>query len=207
MPLEGEALGHWLAARAGKLTGSRMAVAMSYKKNGEPTAERSNLMRELLAERLTGQSTRHYVNPAMQWGLDTEAEAKAAYEAETGEFIADCGYYDHPRIDLFGATPDGLLSHDGVLEIKCPTTATFVDWVMVGQIPQEHKPQMIVEILCTGRKWCEFVAFDPRMQKASPLFIRRFVPTAEEIAAVEAEAVKFLGELDALFDSFVATAA
>ncbi len=197
----------WLSSRAGKLTGSRMKDAMSYLKNGAPSADRSKLMRELLAERLTGQSVRHFVNDAMQWGLDTEDQAKTAYEAQTGELIKPCGYYDHPRIDLFGATPDGLLSPDGVLEVKCPTTPTFVDWVMAGVVPEEHRPQMVVEILCTGRNWCEFVAFDPRMVKSSPLFIRRYVPTAEEIAKVEAEAVKFLGELDAMFTQFVETAA
>ncbi len=205
--LEGAALADWLSSRAGKLTGSRMGDAMSYRKDGKPSAERSKLLRELLAERLTGQSVRHFVNDAMQWGLDTEDEAKLAYEAATGEFIGKCGYYDHPRIDMFGATPDGLLSPDGVLEIKCPTTPTYVEWVMAGIVPEEHRPQMIVEILCTGRQWCEFVAFDPRMRKASPLFIRRYMPTAEEVAAVEAEAVKFLGELDAMFEAFVTAAA
>ncbi len=207
MQLEGAAMADWLSSRAGKLTGSRMKDAMSYTQKGLPSADRSKLMRELLAERLTGQSVRHFVNDAMKWGNDYEDDAKTAYEAFTGELIKPCGYYDHPRIDLCGATPDGLLSNDGVLEVKCPTTPTFVDWVMGGIVPEDHRPQMILEIVCTGRSWCEFVAFDPRMQKSSPLFIRRYVPTPEEIGKVEAEAVKFLGELDAMFQAFVETAA
>lgn len=205
--MDDDELGRWLAARAGKLTGSRMADALDFRKDGKPGARRVQLMKDLLAERVTGLSVRHYVTPAMQWGIDTEPEAKAAYEAETGQFIGECGYYDHPRIDLFGATPDGLLNNDGVFEAKCPTTPTFLDWVMAGVVPEEYKPQMIVEIACTGRKWCEFVAFDPRIKNPSRrLFIRRFEPTAEEIAAIESAAEQFLAELDAAFEAFTEAA-
>lgn len=205
---EGDELAAWLAARAGKLTASRMRDAMSFRKDGKPSAERSQLMRELLAERITGHSVRHYVTDAMQHGLDTEADALAAYEAATGELVTPAGYYDHPRIDNVGATPDGLLSIDGLIETKCPTTATFIDWTMVGEVPAMHKPQMIIQLACAGRAWCEFVAYDPRIKDAKRrLFIRRFEPTADEIAAVEAAAETFLAELDAMFAAFTEAAA
>lgn len=205
--LEGDQLANWLRARAGKLTASRMRDAMDFLKNGSPSAKRSQLMRELLAERLTGDSVRHYVTDAMTWGIEREAEAKAAYEAETGIIVAEAGFYDHPRIDNLGATPDGLLP-GGLIETKCPTTATFVEWRMAGVVPEEHKPQMIVQCVCTGRAWCDFVAFDPRIKNpAHRLFIRRYEPTAEEIAKVEAAAEQFLSELDAMFEAFVSVAA
>ena len=134
--LEGDALANWLRARAGKLTASRMRDAMDFLKNGQPSAKRSQLMRELLAERLTGDSVRHFVTDAMAWGLEREAEAKAAYEAETGVIVGEAGFYDHPRIDNLGATPDGLVP-SGLIETKCPTTPTFVEWRMAGGVDRK----------------------------------------------------------------------
>lgn len=204
---EGDELAAWLSHRAGKLTASRMRDAMDFLKSGAPSAKRTQLMRELLAERLTGRSVRHFVTDAMQHGLDCEAEAIAAYEAETGEFVTPAGFYDHPRIEYCGATPDGLLS-GGLIETKAPTTPTFVEWTMAGVVPEEHKPQMCMQLACTGRTWCEFVAFDPRIRDPRKrLFVRRYQPAAEEIAKVEAAAETFLAELDAMFDAFTAAAA
>lgn len=201
--IEGDELAAWLNARSGKLTASRMAAAMAYTKAGKPAAERVKLMHELLAERLTGDSIRHFVTDAMQWGLEKEAEAKAEYEERTGIIVSEAGFFDHPEIDYFGATPDGLIGRDGLIETKCPTTQTFVEWTLAGVVPDEHKPQMIAQLLCTGRAWCEFVAYDPRIRDPNRrLFIRRFTPSADERAAVEAAAIKFLGELDALFEAF-----
>jgi len=198
--LEGAELAEWLSQRAGKLTASRMKDAIAVGAKGQPLKARSDLMRDLLAERLTGSSVRHFVNDAMTWGLEKEAEAKAAYEALTGEFVGECGVYDHPRIDMFAATPDGLLNSDGLIETKCPTTPTFVEWLIAGVVPDEHKPQMLAQLACTGRRYVEFVAYDPRVKKMSPLFVRRFEPTAEEIADIEAKAEAFLAEVAAAWE-------
>ena len=201
--LEGEALAAWLRERAGKLTASRMRDAMAVKKDGKPTAERAKLMRELLAERLAGDSVRHFVNDAMQWGLDHEDDAKAVYEAETGNLILDVGFFNHPTIDNFGATPDGRID-DGLIETKCPNTTTHIGWIIDGVVPEEHKPQMIAQMLCTDTTCCDFVSYDPRMKKVEHrLFVVRFTPTQEERDKVEMEAVKFLRELDFAFDLFV----
>ncbi len=201
--LEGDALAAWLSARAGKLTASRMRAAVSFKKDGTPTAERSQLMRELLAERATGESVRHYVTPAMEFGLVTENEAKAAYEAHAGVLLSDAGYYDHPTIDGLGATPDALIGSDGLAEFKVPTSPTYVAWRLAGKIPDEHIPQMAIQLAATGRAWCEFVAFDPRQKNPEHrLFIRRYAPTREEIAVYEVAAVKFLDELETMFQAF-----
>lgn len=206
--LEGGELASFLAARAGKLTASRMKDALAKLKNGSPAKARTDLIRDILAERLTGSSVRHYVNDAMKWGIETEDEAKEVYEATTGIFIAPAGFYDHPRIDNFGATPDGLLVPDGLIEIKCPTTQTFIEWRIAGIVPEEHRPQMLAQLACTGRKWCEFVAFDPRIKdEAQRLFVRRFAPEPEEIAAIEAEAEKFLAEVEAAWEVLTTAAA
>lgn len=205
--LEGAALADWLSQRVGKLTASRMKHAIAFLKNGQPAKERTDYLKELLAERLTQSTIRRYVTDAMQWGIECEASALQAYEAHSGEFIAPCGVYDHPRIDMFAATPDGLLGADGLIETKCPTTATFVDWVMAGVVPDEHKPQMLAQLACTGRRFVEFVAYDPRVKKMSPLFIRRFEPSAEEIADIEAKAEAFLADVERAWEILTTRAA
>lgn len=204
--LEGDELAAFLEARCGKLTASRMADALDFRKDGKPGAKRVQLLKDLLAERVTQNSVRHFVSDAMRWGLDTEQEAKDAYEAETGTLLIPCGTFDHPMIDGFAATPDALLPHGGTFEAKCPTTPTFITWRMNGCVPDEHKPQMLAQLACTGRKWCEFIAYDPRVPPKQRLFVRRFEPSASEIAAVEEAARTFLAELDAMFEAFTAAA-
>lgn len=198
----------WLAERCGKLTASKMAVAMSFLKNGKPTAERTRYMQELLAERVTGYSVRHFVTPAMEHGLQYEDEGKAEYEARTGRLLVESRFYEHPSIPDWGATPDAEIDDDGLLEIKCPTTPTFIAWTVAGLVPPEHQPQMLAQIACTGRRWCEFVAYDPRIvDPERRLFVRRFVPTPEQLGEVERAAVAFLAELDTMFEQFTSGAA
>jgi len=189
-----------IANRLGKLTASRMADAMSFRKDGKESAERSRYKMELVAERMTDIIVPHYVTPAMQWGIDNEFAAKQLYVNHSGYELIAASYIDHPEIEYFGATPDGYLSGGGLAEFKCPTSVKFIEWIKVGGVPDEHKPQMIAQMLCTGRKWCEFVAFDPRMPEAKRLFIRRFEPTQEELETVDAAARQFLKEVDELFE-------
>lgn len=192
----------WLSARAGKLTASRMADAMRFRRDGTSSAERARLMRELLAERVTGQSMPHVVTDAMEWGLENEDAAVDAFVELTGRTVHLSRFYEHPTIENFGATPDRELD-DGLLEIKCPTTARYLEWVLAGVVPEEHKPQMAAQLACSGRRWCGFIAYDPRIKdERRRLFMRKYEPSAEEIAAVETAARRFLDELDAMFEQF-----
>jgi hypothetical protein len=187
-----------------------MRAAMSYlkqsdkdKESGKPKedkAERKNLKIEILCERMTGDIVDKFVNNAMSWGIEKEPEAKAAYEAKTGRLITDVGFIDHPRIEFCGASPDGFVE-GGLIEIKCPTTATHVSWILDGGIPEEHKAQMTLQAAVTSRGWVDFVSYDPRMPEPQQLLIRRFYPTPAEISEIESEAEKFLAEVDALFDT------
>jgi len=193
----------WLSARAGKLTASRMADAMARRKDGASAEPRIKLLHELLAERLTGYSVPHVVTPAMEWGLEHEDEAVDLFVEMTGRDVRLSRFYEHPTIENFGATPDRELE-DGLLEVKCPGTTTFVRWVMAGEVPEQHKPQMCAQLLCSGKTWCGFIAYDPRIKdERKRLFLRKYEPTAEELAKVEAAAVEFLAELDAMWDRFV----
>jgi putative phage-type endonuclease len=194
----------WLPARVGKLTASRMGDAMDFRKDGKPGAARSKLLRELLAERLECVAKDHYVSAAMQWGLDYEEAAADAYEAHTGNLLMPGGFFDHPYIANLGATPDRLVGREGLIEIKCPITETYIDWRMAGIVPEQHRPQMALQLICTRRQWCDFVAYDPRLPPGLRLFVRRFTPPAQYLATVEQAAVDFLKDLDRMFELFTA---
>jgi putative phage-type endonuclease len=194
--------GAWFNARIGKITASRMASAMSYLKGGGDSAARKDLKIEILAERLTDNIVPKFVNSAMQWGIDHEAMAKEAFESHTGLKITDVGFIDHPMIEYFGASPDGFVNDGRAIEIKCPTTSTHLKYLLGGVIPDEYKPQMIVQSACTGKAvW--FASFDPRMPKGKQLFIRLYEPTVDEIKNVEIEAVMFLNEVEQMFEQLI----
>lgn len=192
--------GEWLRARIGKLTASRMKDAMSFKKNGEETEDRKKYKMDLVAERMTDCIVSHYVTPAMEHGLMYEQEAKLAYAALTGRRLIPANFIDHPTIECCGATPDSFVDHDGLLEIKCPTTPKYIAWLLAGTVPEEHMPQMALQMLCTERGWADFCGYDPRMPPNRRIFVRRFVPSAEYLRKIEAAAIQFLREVDELFE-------
>jgi hypothetical protein len=207
-PDEDARLAAWLDLRAGKLTASRMKDSMSFNKDGRPSIKRSDYMRDLLAERLTGYTTRNFVNAAMEWGLEKEPEAKLVLARITGNKLLPGEFIEHPLIENFGCTPDAPYANDlhGLTEIKCPTTGTFIEWVLAGVVPEEHKPQMLAQLACTKRSYVDFFAYDPRIkEEGKRYFLRRFEPSQGEIARVEEAAIQFLGELDDLFDRFVSS--
>lgn len=205
MSMSAEAKAAWLSARVGKLTASRMNDAMAILKNGAPAAARSQYMRELLAERLTGLSMPHFVTEAMMWGTEHEDEAVDTFVERYPQYrVSLSRFYDHPSLDNFGATPDREINDDGLLEVKCPTTGTFLEWVLAGVVPEQHKKQMTAQLLCTGKKWCGFIAYDPRIKdEKRRLFVRKYEPTEEERTTVFVAAVGFLDELDEMFSRFV----
>jgi len=203
--------GNWWNDRLGKLTGSRMDDAMSflkqkYDKQGNPlpreeTSARKNLRIEIVQERINNTFADKYVTMDMQWGVEQEASAKEAFENMTGLIVKDVGFIDHPRIPFCGVSPDGFVSDGCLIEIKCPKTKTHMGYIIDQVIPEEHKPQMILQSAVTGKDvW--FVSYDPRMGEGKQLFIRKFKPTPEEIHAVESAAEEFLKECEQLFDFF-----
>jgi putative phage-type endonuclease len=177
-----------------------MAEAMDFLKGGKESDKRRKLKIELIAERMTDTMVSRYVNDAMQWGLDTEPAARDRYEEITGTLVNLCGFAVHGAIPFFGASPDGLVGDDGLIECKCPTTTTYTEWVIGGVVPEQHKPQMLAQLAVTGRRYVDFFAFDPRVKVGSQHFLCRFEPDEKDIVKVEDAAKVFLAELDALFD-------
>ena len=186
----------WFAARLGKVTASRVADVIAKTKSGEYTAGRDNLMAQLAIERLTGQAQESYSNSYMQWGTEQEPFARAAYEIATGQMVEECGFVPHPMIDNAGASPDGLVGDDGLVEIKCPSTATMIETLLTQKVPSKYITQMQMQMACTGRQWCDFVSFDPRLPAKAQLWVTRVPRDPEFILKMEVEIVKFLAELD-----------
>lgn len=186
----------WFAARLGNVTGSRVADLMAKTKSG-PSASRANYMAELICERLTGQQAERFTNAAMAWGTETEPQARAAYEFLTDRDVTETGFVLHPIITSFGASPDGLVGIDGLLEIKCPNTATHIETLLSEAVPPKYLTQMHAQMACTGRAWCDFVSFDPRMPGDLQVWFKRVERDDEFIAEMEDAIVAFLSELGA----------
>lgn len=185
----------WLAMRLGKLTASRMADVLAVTKSG-PSASRKNYMAQLVAERMTGQPAESFSNAAMAWGTEHEPLARAEYEILTDYSVEQVSFVDHPDIEWCGASPDGLVLDSGLVEIKCPNTATHIEYLLAGKPPAKYVPQMLLQLACTGRKWCDFVSYDPRMPDEHRLFVVSFEPKRDEILAVEQAAIEFLAEVE-----------
>jgi putative phage-type endonuclease len=186
----------WKLARLGRLTASRLADALAKTKTGWG-ASRANLMAELIAERLTGEPADKYVSPEMRHGTETEPQACDLYAFQTDADLETCGFIDHPSIAMSGASPDRLVGADGLLEVKCPNTATHLDTLLGRSVPGRYMTQIGWQLACTGRAWCDFVSFDPRLPAHMRLWVKRVRRDELQIPELEREARVFLGELDA----------
>lgn len=184
----------WKALRLGKVTASRVSDVIAKTKSG-PAASRANYAAQIIAERLTGTTAEAYTNAAMQHGTDTEPEARAAYEFYQGVTVTEIAFVEHPEIDQAGCSPDGLVDDDGLVEIKCPNTATHLETLLGQVVPSKYDAQMQFQMACTGRKWCDFVSYDPRMPENMRLFIKRVARDNKRIDELETEVASFLLEL------------
>ena len=189
----------WFEARLGKVTASRVADVIAKTKTGY-SASRENYMAQLVVERLTNTQAESFTNAAMQWGTDQEPFARAAYELKMGVMVDETGLVDHPTIPMAGASPDGLVGEDGLVEIKCPNTATHIDTLLTQTVPAKYITQMQFQMACTGRQWCDFVSFDPRMPQKAQIFVKRVLRDDLFIKEVESEIKKFLAEVSAKVD-------
>lgn len=182
----------WFAARLGRVTASRVSDVMAK----PTTAAYQNYQAQLLCERLTGQMTETFQSPAMQHGTETEPRARAMYELETGNTVEETGFHQHPSM-MAGASPDGLVGESGLLEIKCPQPATHLKTLRTGKIEPKYQRQMIWQMICTGREWCDFVSFSPAFPAELQLFCKRFDYPPEQAEEITATVTQFLAEIEA----------
>lgn len=184
----------WKALRLGKVTASRVSDVIAKTKSGY-SASRANYMAQLIAERLANTVADAYTNAAMQHGTETEPEARAAYEFYQGVTVTEVAFVPHPKIDQAGCSPDGLVDDDGLVEIKCPNTATHLETLLGQAVPAKYDNQMQFQMACTGRKFCDFVSYDPRMPENMRLFIKRVNRDDARIKELESEIAAFLLEM------------
>lgn len=186
----------WFAARCGKVTASRLYDVMARTKSGY-AASRQNYMAELICQRLTGKPEEGFTNAAMMRGTELEPVAREMYALnEFDAVILEVGLIDHPTIAGFAASPDGIVNDDGLIEIKCPNTWTHLQTLKTGVPKYQYLLQMHAQMMCTGRKWCDFVSFDDRLPPELAYFKTRI--NFDEVLAeeIEQEVVKFLTELE-----------
>jgi len=185
----------WHQLRLGKVTASRVADILAKTKSG-PSASRGNYLIELALQRVTKTIEESYTNGAMEWGTQTEPQARVAYEVATGNFVDQIAFVNHPTIAGFGCSPDGLVANDGLIEIKCPNSATHWSYIKANKPPEKYIIQMQAQMAVTGAKWCDFVSFDPRMPERSQLLIVRVPRDSEFILFMQAEINQFLSEVE-----------
>ena len=185
----------WHKARLGKVTASRISDVMAMSKSGV-AATRQNYEAQLIAERLSGQPTPLYSNAAMQWGTDQEPHARSAYSFIADSDVEEIGFVEHPSISMSGASPDGLIGSDGLIEIKCPNTATHLRFLEDEKIDKRYRYQMNWQMACTGREWCDFVSYDPRLPDRFGIKILRIMRDDELIKDIEYEVGIFLAGID-----------
>ena len=190
----------WFTDRLGKATASRLADVLAKTKTGY-SASRANYMTQLVLERITKTRAESYSNAAMEWGVEQEPFARAAYEAHTGQMVEEVGFIQHPDIEDAGASPDGLVGDDGMVEIKCPSSSTALEcWLIHAQggnpVDAKYYAQMQWQMRCANRSWCDYVVFDPRMPAKAQLFVFRVQRNAEFLKIAEDEVITFLTEVD-----------
>lgn len=188
----------WKVARLGHVTASNMAEVMSKAKGSGEAIGRYKYKVRLVAERLTQTAAESFSNAAMEWGVEQEQFACIEYESATNQFVDKTGFWLHPEIKFLGVSPDRLVGAEGLIEVKCPNTTTHLGYLFEGKIPTDYYKQIQCQLWVTGRQWCDFVSYDPRLPKRNQLLIVRTERDESLIKEMEAETLKFLDEVESL---------
>jgi hypothetical protein len=200
----------WFAARNGRVTASKISDVMQYLKQTKAEQEtgvrrqgqkRIDYKTELIAGTLRGEALPHFVSDAMRWGIEQEALAATEYELESPEAVMPVGFVYHPTIERAGASPDRLVGKDGLLEVKCPETTTHLEWILAGVVPDEHRRQMLFQMRCCEREWCDFMSFDSRLPRRYQKFIIRLHADETAMDDIDSEVRQFLAEVDGIIES------
>lgn len=198
----------WFAARCGRVTASRMKDVLASGRSGAPSATRAAYMGELIAETLTGRPANAFQgNADTERGNELEPMARAEYETRRGVLALTTGLVIHPRIERSGASPDGLVGDDGLLELKCPRIHTHIGYLLGKEPPPQYLPQMAWQCACTERSWVDFASYCPEMPEHLQLFVVRYTPTMDYLRELEAAVTAFLAEMDTKLEALSRVAA
>ena len=190
----------WFKNRMGRITASRIADVMNFTQKGGEGAKRKSYRMQLCAERLTNLMATHFVSLEMQRGIEMEATAIEMYQLATQSMVIPCGFVLHPEWDFAGASPDGLVDADGLIEVKCPKSETLIEWRLTGQAPDEYLFQMQWQMACTGRKWCDFYGFDDRLPSPISHLIARIERDEAMISQISEAVLQLNAEIEAMIE-------
>ena len=187
----------WRIAKLGHVSGSNIATVMQKGRGDAPSKSRQSFVEKIVAERYSQKIEEGgYTNEYMEWGTQTEPQARQAYEVAYNIFVDKTGFWRHPTIKWLGCSPDGLVGNDGLIEIKCPKTSTHLNYVLNDEIPSAYYLQMQCQMWVTNREWCDFVSFDPRIPEKNRLFVKRCHRSNDTIADMELAVLVFLAEVE-----------
>ncbi|MBX4335574.1 lambda exonuclease family protein [Bartonella raoultii] len=189
----------WFQARLGKVTASNIYNILSKTAKGTPTSKYEDYKIKLITERLTGEISPHYENEDMRWGIEHEENALHEYSLIHDANVTKCGFIQHPTIEMAGASPDGLVDEHGLIEIKCPRSTTHMRFFINDEIKPEYHAQMQFQMACTGRKWCDFISYDPRFTGQSShlrMKIKRIHRDEKHIEQINQAVEAFLKEIE-----------
>ncbi|WP_156851524.1 lambda exonuclease family protein [Bartonella refiksaydamii] len=189
----------WFQARLGKVTASNVYNVLSKTAKGLPTSKYEDYKMKLMTERLTGEISQSYTTAAMQWGIEHEENALREYEFIYDTNVTKCGFIQHPKIEMAGASPDGLIGEDGLIEVKCPRSVNHMRFCISDEIKPEYHAQMQFQMACTGRKWCDFVSYDSRFAGESfnlRMKVKRVHRDEKQIEQINKAVEAFLAEID-----------
>lgn len=200
----------WFAARAGRITASRMNDVMVERERGEfksgprkgqkkpqPKAI-TDYAHQLAAERLTLRPRKQVKAAALAWGQTVEPAAVAAYQAETGVIVTPAEFILHPKYDFIGASPDFLVGDDGGGEIKSPESSEVHLETLLTGLPPEHIEQIQGGLWVTGRKWWDFVSFHPDFPESHRIYIQRVPRDDEYIERLESACLQMEADVQAI---------
>ena len=192
----------WKQARCGYVTASRIADVMAKGKGNKEATTRANYRAEIVVEMLTGKPYEADFRPSkdMERGNEMEPYARIAYAQQSDLPVYQVGFVLHPYIDWAGASPDSLVGEDGLLEIKSPKSKTHLIYLLHDKVPTDYEKQMLWQMACTGRAWCDFVSFDNRFPPSKQLFIKRLERNDKKIAEIEKEVILFNSEVDRVLE-------
>ena len=186
----------WFEARLGMVTASRISEVVGKTSSGGYSSSRANYMTDLILEKITGKQVEKFSSQAMEWGTEKENDALNVYGFHSSNNVNLCGFIRHNEIDGAGASPDGLIGEEGLVEIKCPNSATHLKTLLNGKIAKKYILQMQFQMACTGRKWCDFVSYDPRFEGNMTIFIKKVDRDDKLIDGLNKEVLLFINEMD-----------
>jgi predicted phage-related endonuclease len=185
----------WRQARCGSVGASDAPRVVRRTKSGY-SADRESLMAEKVLERLTGAPVEIFKTQAMLQGTAREPEARMLYEVVRGAEVAEVGLIPHPSIKGTHCSPDGFVGEAGLIEIKAPMAAAHLNTLLTETISEAHLVQVMWQLSCTRRSWCDYVSYNPDFPAPMQVWIKRVVRDAAFIGELEREIATFIKEID-----------